>query len=259
MPNTITETPKINITSEWGQLARTFMQGNVRPPHSHTQGQLLYTMKGFMLVETNQKKWVVPPQRALWIPPKMIHSFTMFSQVELRTVYFEPNLINQYKTLQKWKSVNIVKVTPLFKQLITSIFTENHYRPTYNLMARLLLQILNEIKTEATFSTLPMPLDPRLYKAAQYLLISKNWNLSIHHLATLAAMSERTFSRQFSKDTGFNLRTWKQIARIYVSLDLLSKGVSIKQVTYQLNFSCPSSFSAAFQAVMGRKPQDFKQ
>jgi AraC-like DNA-binding protein len=70
-------------------------------------------------------------------------------------------------------------------------------------------------------------------------------------------MSERTFSRQFIRDTGFSFRSWKQRARICASLDLLSNGIPVKQVAYQLGFSCPAAFTAAFRAILGATPHEF--
>ncbi|RAN85753.1 AraC family transcriptional regulator, partial [Bacillus sp. SRB_28] len=52
-------------------------------------------------------------------------------------------------------------------------------------------------------------------------------------------------------------RTWKQRARICASLDLLANGVPIKQVAYQLGFSCPAAFTAAFRCILGSTPRDF--
>jgi transcriptional regulator GlxA family with amidase domain len=76
-------------------------------------------------------------------------------------------------------------------------------------------------------------------------------------MADIANMSERSFSRLFLRDTGFSFRTWKQRARIYASLDLLSENVSVKQIAWQLGFSSPAAFSAAFRAIMGVTPGEF--
>ncbi|HHL3467923.1 TPA: helix-turn-helix domain-containing protein, partial [Klebsiella pneumoniae] len=54
-----------------------------------------------------------------------------------------------------------------------------------------------------------------------------------------------------------SFRTWKQRARICASLDLLANGVPIKQVAYQLGFSCPAAFTAAFRCILGATPRDF--
>lgn len=79
----------------------------------------------------------------------------------------------------------------------------------------------------------------------------------MNELADIAAMSERTFPRLFIRDTGFSFRSWKQRARIYVSLDLLSAGTPIKQVVWQLGFSCPAAFIATFRSVLGTTPGEF--
>jgi AraC-like DNA-binding protein len=102
-----------------------------------------------------------------------------------------------------------------------------------------------------------MPHDERLACAARELLVNHRWEASLSDLAYIATMSERTFSRLFIKDTGFSFRTWKQRARICASLDLLANGISIKQVAYQLGFSCPAAFTAAFRAILDSTPRDF--
>ncbi|MGU9900423.1 helix-turn-helix domain-containing protein, partial [Klebsiella pneumoniae] len=57
--------------------------------------------------------------------------------------------------------------------------------------------------------------------------------------------------------TFLSFRTWKQRARICASLDLLANGVPIKQVAYQLGFSCPAAFTAAFRCILGATPRDY--
>lgn len=49
-------------------------------------------------------------------------------------------------------------------------------------------------------------------------LIAECSNFTRRERAQIAAMSERTFSRQFIRDTGFRFRSWKPRARICVSL-----------------------------------------
>ncbi len=67
-----------------------------------------------------------------------------------------------------------------------------------------------------------MPRDERLFRAARELMLSHRWEATLIDMADIANMSERTFPRHFLRDTGFSFRMWKQRARIYTSLDLLS-------------------------------------
>lgn len=256
MPNTIDEMPHIDAARGWFCIARSYARGEIKRPHAHAEGQLLFATRGVMMVEAGQKRWVIPPQRALWLPAGAVHTFSMFSQTELRTVYFSPDLSRRCEDFTLRDSVHVVGVNAIFQQLIAALFSAEHNEASQMLMAQLLLQILSEAK--ALPSELPMPRDERLHLAVQALLRQNNWEASLSQLAAIAAMSERTFSRQFTRDTGFSLRAWKQRARIYASLDLLSNGMPVKQVAYQLGFSCPAAFTAAFRQVMDDRPGDFK-
>jgi AraC-like DNA-binding protein len=104
---------------------------------------------------------------------------------------------------------------------------------------------------------LPMPQDERLSLAASELLVKQRWDASLSDLADIATMSARTFSRLFIKDTSFSFRNWKQRARICAALDLLANGIPIKQIAWQLGFSCPSTFTATFRTVLRKTPGEF--
>lgn len=208
-----------------------------------------------MLVETERERWVIPPQRALWLPPLQIHSYTLLSQTDLRAVYFSSSLIAECANFTKSHQVHVISATALVKELIAGLFSEEYNGSSQRKMALLLLDILSE--APPLIAELPMPHDERLFSATQELLINHRWETSLSELAYIATMSERTFSRLFIKDTGFSFRTWKQRARICASLDLLANGVSIKQVAYQLGFSCPAAFTAAFRSIMDSTPRDF--
>jgi quercetin dioxygenase-like cupin family protein len=49
-------------------LARDYPGGHVIPLHFHDRDQLVYASRGVMTVRTQSDTWVVPPQRAVWIP-----------------------------------------------------------------------------------------------------------------------------------------------------------------------------------------------
>lgn len=59
-------------------LARTYPRGLYVEPHRHDWGQLLYAMSGVMWVETPREALVVPPQRAVWLPPGWSMGFAWF-------------------------------------------------------------------------------------------------------------------------------------------------------------------------------------
>ncbi|HPI63353.1 MAG TPA: AraC family ligand binding domain-containing protein, partial [Alphaproteobacteria bacterium] len=41
--------------------------------HSHRRAQLVHASQGVIHVQTTEGRWVVPPQRAVWILPDVLH------------------------------------------------------------------------------------------------------------------------------------------------------------------------------------------
>lgn len=255
MPTIIDRTPIHDDAIGWSRGAIRYARGEVDPPHHHPQGQLLFATKGVMLVETGSKRWVIPPQRALWIPPFQEHTYSVLSATELRAVWFSPTLIARCEPFMRRDEVHVIMATPLFKELIAGLFSAE-YRPTsQRSMAVLLLEILSE--TQHISAELPMPVDERLHRVACDIIAGDLWTVPMEQLAERAAMSERTFTRLFIKDTGFSFRVWRQRARICASLDLLANAMPVKQVAWKLGFSGPAAFAAAFRSVMGATPGEF--
>ena len=56
-------------------------------PHSHERAQLIYATAGTMRVTAAGSMWMVPPQRALWMPAGVEHAIAMLSDVTMRTLY----------------------------------------------------------------------------------------------------------------------------------------------------------------------------
>ena len=59
-------------------------------PHSHRRDQLIYAASGTMRVRTATHSWIVPPERALYMPGGVEHAVAMRNPVEMRTLYIEP-------------------------------------------------------------------------------------------------------------------------------------------------------------------------
>jgi quercetin dioxygenase-like cupin family protein len=58
-------------------LADDRASGNLIVSHKHDSAQLIHAAKGVMTVHTEDGLWVVPPQRAVWVPAFMAHSIRM--------------------------------------------------------------------------------------------------------------------------------------------------------------------------------------
>ena len=167
MPTVIDKTPIHDDAIGWSRGAISYTRGEVDPPHRHPQGQLLFAIKGVMLVETGNKRWVIPPQRALWIPPFQEHTYSVLSATELRAVWFSPALISQCRSFKRKEEVHVIMATALFKELIAGLFSAQYRPASQRSMAVLLLEILSE--AQQISAELPMPVDERLHRCQQSL------------------------------------------------------------------------------------------
>jgi len=67
-------------------MSKDFPDGFSIAPHSHERDQLLYSLSGTMRVYTGREAWIVPPDRAVYIPAEVTHAIDISGKVAMRTV-----------------------------------------------------------------------------------------------------------------------------------------------------------------------------
>lgn len=73
-------------------IAVDYAKGHIIAPHSHAHSaQLLYAISGTLLIETQEGRWLVPPNRAVWLPAKQEHTVIMRSQCQVRSLLIKTN------------------------------------------------------------------------------------------------------------------------------------------------------------------------
>src|SRR5215831_4332563 len=85
MPRNIANRP-ISMT-DIAILASDHPAGHRIAPHAHRRHQLIYARQGVMRVTTAESSWIVPPERALWMPARVRHAIHCSGAVSLRTIY----------------------------------------------------------------------------------------------------------------------------------------------------------------------------
>ena len=62
-------------------VARTYEKGVRLDTHMHREAQLVYAARGTMQVTTPKGRWLVPPDRAVWVPAGTHHVESMRAPV----------------------------------------------------------------------------------------------------------------------------------------------------------------------------------
>ena len=71
-------------------MARNYPSGHRIEPHAHIRAQLAYASQGVMRLGTAAGTFVVPPERAVWMPAGTEHWITALGALAMRTLYIKP-------------------------------------------------------------------------------------------------------------------------------------------------------------------------
>lgn len=205
-----------------------------------------------MQVETPQGNWIIPPERAVWIPPQTPHQITLF-KVKTCSLYIDAASM----PIQS-EGCQVLAISALLRQLLLKAPSLN---PPFDAHARLIFDlILAELAiAENVPLHLPMPTEPAMLAVCQQFLSAPNIHCSPDQFAQQLHLSERHFSRLFKQQVGLSFSKWRQHACVLLSLEKLMHNQSIQAIAYQFGFSQPAAFSMMFQRILGYPPTRYLQ
>src|SRR5215813_625007 len=155
-PMTIAEPPLIAIlrgqrsTGDGVHLvARSYRKGLRLDPHMHREAQLVYAASGTMQVTTPKGRWLVPPDRAVWVPARLAHAIDVLANIEMRTLYFDLAWLKREKRNASLTSEFVVRVSPLLHQAILALFDDRNDPARTALLVRLAMLELERAEDSA--------------------------------------------------------------------------------------------------------------
>jgi AraC-like DNA-binding protein len=240
-------------------VARTYRKGVRLDTHMHREAQLVYAAQGTMQVTTPEGRWLVPPDRAVWVPALLEHSIDVLADIQMRTLYFDVAWLSREKRSASLAAEFVVRVSPLLHQAILALFDAGSGRERIELLIRLVMLELHQAEDSATF--MPLPHEPRCRRAADIVLGDPAGSHEIETLAREVGTSARTLSRLFSSETQLSFKSWRQRARIAAAIERLSMEASlpVKQLASELGYASVPAFSHAFRQVTGKTPTEFAE
>ena len=234
-------------------LAFELAHGHVIPEHLHPEDQLVYACQGVMTVHTTAGTWVVPTQRAVWIPARTPHSILISGAASMRTLYLRARLVRQLP-----RECCVVNVSPLLQHLIVHLCAVGKLSRRSKTHAHLIDVLIDQLKTvRAVPLQLPSPSDPRAARVAAALQGNTDNSRSLAWACKQAGASKRTIERLFQQETRMSLGKWRQQMRLMRSLQLLAAGEKITSAALEAGYSTPSAFIAMFRKALGTTPRRY--
>lgn len=236
-------------------MAKDYPAAYAVAPHAHSCGQLIYAVSGVMEIRTGTGLWLVPPQRALWMPAGISHAMqTRGSPVALRTAYVRQDRYPTDAPLHP----GAVRVSNLLRELILRAATIALDYPEDSRDGRILSLILEEIAWSPEQGLhLPTGRDKRLLATCEAILANPQDNRTLNDWAGQHGATARTLSRLFTAELGVPFQVWRQQARVMAALPRLAAGEPVTTVALEMGYDTPGAFSAMFKRLLGASPSRY--
>ncbi|MBT0961041.1 AraC family transcriptional regulator [Denitromonas iodatirespirans] len=234
-------------------------------PHHHPWGQLAYCARGLLQVTVSAPPLgaaqarrcnltaIVPPSRAMWVPPGASHVVTILENAQLYTLYIDPSVVPPH-----WQRPRVLMVSPLMRELVLTLALATH-ADSADCQQALDTLLLAEMTAAATQSlAVPMP-DPRhgdrrLRALCETMMRTPSQHTTLADWARHSGASERTLARLFREELGTSFRHWRQLVVLAHALPLLNRGTPVSAVAAACGYTSDSAFTAMFKAAMGQPP-----
>ncbi|WP_230207890.1 helix-turn-helix domain-containing protein [Microlunatus sp. Gsoil 973] len=215
----------------------------------------MYAATGVLTVHTERGTSGVPANRVAWTPAGRAHRHSSHGDTDMRIVFLPPPLARRLPDRPA-----VFLATGLAREILLALTGPDNYEPdprrytgsARTRMLRVLVDELREAQEQPLF--LPEASDDRLQALARVMLDSLDENTSMAELGRAVGASSRTISRLLRTELGMTFYEWRTQLRIYRALVLLADGYDVTHTAYACGWANPSSFIAAFTAVMGSTP-----
>lgn len=219
--------------------------------HEHKKGQLLYAPQGCMTFALDNSICILPPTKAVWIPPHTSHRAVMTNVVAYRSLYFD---CSKYSCPDE---IVMIEVNDLLKALIDKMalweweIEETKTQATSNLF-------WEEFYQAKQFElSLPLPSDRRLTGFRKAMTKGDFIAPELNQLSQTVGASSKTITRLFKAETGMSYQDWRQQWRLLKAIELLCEERQVSDVAHCLEFSSDSAFIAFFKKQTGQTPLSF--
>lgn len=236
-------------------------------PHSHPWAQVAISTTGVIRLTVNHGTYIVPPSRALWIPPGVEHAVTMVEDADLRTLYFHqprgrcgPGVPRDQE--DAWRQCRVLEVSDLLRALVREMPTTPDggaaISPADLRREQYLSALVRDELARAAAVKLgvDLPQDKRLRHLCEAVLADPTRHDTLADWAQDTGASPRTVARLFRSELGSTFTQWRQQVILAKAVSLAAGRMPMGQIAAELGYSA-SAFSAMVRKSVGQPPGRF--
>ncbi len=222
-------------------------------PHHHRRAQLLYGARGAIQVTTVRGTWVVPPQRAVWIPSGVQHDVRVIGATITCSLFIVPEACQGLPAI-----CQVVGITPLMRSLLleaVDLPLDYQYEARDGVLMALLAHEMRRLAVLPL--ALPLPRHSGLARRCNAFLANPTPHETIDDWAAALGQSRRSFTRLFRHETGLSFAAWRRQACLFAALPRLVAGEPVTTVAIDLGYDNPAAFTAMFKRILGAAPSRY--
>ena len=220
---------------------------------SRGEGWILFTLSGIVVVSVDNGSWVLPPQRALWVPAGIDYSSFARKSGVLRSF-----ALASTDSMAVPGTVRLLNLSSFFRELLIEASRSEAIAGQTIRGACLKSLILSELEEKLhPAGGMVAPSDGRLLSICQAILADPSDNRTIDEWARAVGMSRRALTRNFRRQTGLSFAVWRQQARLEEATARLRMGESVTRVAYEVGYESIATFSMIFRQNFGMSPSRY--
>lgn len=238
-------------------------------PHSHPWAQLAVSATGVVRLTVAHGTYIVPPSRALWIPPRVEHAVTVVEDAELLTLYLHqprgrcgPQVARPLET--DWRRCRVLEVSDLLRALALELDARpDGDGPAPGAAAlrresRLSALVLDELRRARPVPLgVALPADKRLRALCEAMLDAPGRHTTLQGWAGACGASPRTVARLFRSELGTSFAQWRQQVLLAHAMTLAARRLPMASIAAELGYASASAFSAMVRRCVGAPPSRF--
>ena len=236
-------------------------------PHQHPWAQVAISASGVIRLGVPTGTYIVPPSRAVWIPPGVEHVVTMVEDADLRTLYFYqapgrcgPDVAREDEDV--WRSCRVLEASTLLRAVVQEMPSVADDGPALSPEAvqresHLSALILDELRRANPVNIgVDLPQDKRLRNLCESVIADPTRHETLAEWAHDTGASPRTVARLFRDELGSTFTQWRQQVVLAKALSMAASRMPMGQIAAELGYS-PSAFSAMVRKSVGQSPGRF--
>ena len=231
-------------------------------PHRHGWAQMSFSLTGVSCILTSQMTCIVPPTRAVWIPPQVEHAVAVLRDADMLTLY----LHHPPDAAPHWQRCRVVEVSPLLAELVRQLARDDPAQAgpatlpaAMPARARAMAELIGDelLRARSLPLGIALPQDKRLRTLCEALIEEPTRHARLADWAAGSGASARTVARLFRDELGTSFQQWRQQVLLARALVLATEGRPMGVIAAELGYASPSAFSAMVTRTVGMAPGRF--